>query len=733
MTVDMPSDFGIALAYCLAYDLGLDPPEHQTIGGLRGMGEGAHTESERSLTQLRALADSVLKDNPTSEYQENTPRHLQRIQQHHAYTEQQTVALIMGGATKIKQYVFESSKLPEIRGASALLDRINLVDIPALFNVSFTDVDDKQRAQEVRENFERRHHMAPPTLPDCLIYANGGEFLAFAPTKLAPQLAAEIEFLYTSETLIANSVAVWQPFSLEELAGGVGASVFWQRWADPAYRQRVEAVLGVSAAKALPKKKRFGELAAALASEKFRRREGNPSPDYQTDLGRRAPKSTPQWETFAYGRRCRSCERRLASHTFPLPEEEQAVCEACYRKLEMGWEQKRGWVKHFEHFLLTQGKEEHYYYSLDDQKIIQDVRPLCQPRRWDGARLPDRPQDLHEIAKASTPQGYVGVIYADGNNMGAFLETLRSPQAYHDFAKAVWEAMQRAVFGALAQALHPVYVQRESKKRQEPFWVHPFEILSIGGDDLFLIVPVHQALPIAIAIAQGVEEILVQDPSFQKTRTYASQQVHRCTLEATNRSDDTLQSAVGLSAGVLLADVHTPIFFQQILVEQLLKSAKRRAKELRKQDHLGGTIDFMALKSVTMITSKLDEFRISTLRVGPDRLTARPYTLLEMRQLLDTVRVLKSTRFPRSQLYALRQALWEGRLASTVDYLYFTERLGRQERDQIRAVLDQRWCQGGAAPWRRVASGAHAETVLADLIELYDFVEGGAACPDPSV
>ncbi|WP_339376874.1 hypothetical protein [Nostoc sp. 106C] len=43
------------------------------------------------------------------------------------------IGLVYGGATKIKQYVFEAAKLPDIRGASALLDRINLVDLPAFF------------------------------------------------------------------------------------------------------------------------------------------------------------------------------------------------------------------------------------------------------------------------------------------------------------------------------------------------------------------------------------------------------------------------------------------------------------------------------------------------------------------------------------------------------------------------------------------------------------------------
>lgn len=46
------------------------------------------------------------------------------------WKEDTPIGLVYGGATKIKQYVFEAAKLHEIRGASALLDRINLEDVP---------------------------------------------------------------------------------------------------------------------------------------------------------------------------------------------------------------------------------------------------------------------------------------------------------------------------------------------------------------------------------------------------------------------------------------------------------------------------------------------------------------------------------------------------------------------------------------------------------------------------
>ena len=244
MAVEISPDFVVAIAYCLAYDHLERAPNRDTLQLLRG-GAEPRTDEESWLAQTLVLAHSIVQPPVASEQAEEHLRHLQRIQEQTIHTERAQVALLMGGATKIKQYVFESAKLPEIRGASALLDRINQVDVPALFNVRYSDnPDDNLQAQKVREQFARRHGLPPPDAPECVIYANGGEFLAFAPITLAQALADEVELLYTSATLVANSVAVWQAFTPVELAGGVGASTFWQRWDVSGYPGRTQLWLG---------------------------------------------------------------------------------------------------------------------------------------------------------------------------------------------------------------------------------------------------------------------------------------------------------------------------------------------------------------------------------------------------------------------------------------------------------------------------------------------------------
>ena len=155
----------------------------------------------------------------------------------------------MGGATKIKGYFLESARLPEIRGASALLDRINLEDIPAVFGRHIRH--DPMRAKRFHKNFSKRtgHSLSAP---ECIIYAAGGSTLAFTPTCVVHEIADEMERIYTQETLVANSVAVGGTFDLLELQYGLNPT-------------------GFSEDGKIPESKCFGELTTKLAQAQLRR------------------------------------------------------------------------------------------------------------------------------------------------------------------------------------------------------------------------------------------------------------------------------------------------------------------------------------------------------------------------------------------------------------------------------------------------------------------------------
>jgi CRISPR-associated protein Cmr2 len=595
---------------------------------------------------------------------------------------QKEVALVSGGATKIKGYVFESARLPEIRGASGLLDRINLVDVPCLW-----------------EKLGCR---------DCLIYANGGEVLAFAPVSKAAWLADEIERIYTYETLVAQSVAVWQKFTLKQLRDGLLAD---EPLTD-AQAETVKQLLGYNPAE----NKTFGSLVAPLALAKFRRREANPDDD-----DRRTPqlRALAHFETVPFERRCSSCERRGAVVNARVGDDDRPLCEPCarkrvygqrakeddpsdwkwYREAQFTWEPKpqKSWVLQFAEWVNQQPLAVHQGYP------IQNIHAA---------------DDLGEIGQAATPEGFIGVVYADGNNMGGLLEELRTPVEYSQFADAVYEATKDAVFEALMRRLSPIEATDERGRRRR---IYPFEILSIGGDDFFLIVPAHVALPIACDIAKAVEEKLRNHPLFKLKDGYVWEQAQRCKKDG----EPPPQCKVSLSAGVVLADAHTPVFYLEELAGQLLKSAKRRAKWLkRERNYYGGTVDFLALKSVTMISGTVEEFRQAALTPRHGRLYARPYTIAEMEALLESIKSLKTANFPRNQLYRLRESLRRSREQSTIDYLYFLSR--DKDVQKARGDIEKKWTPSNEAlphPWRKqLEDDKQWETIWHDLVELWDFV-----------
>ncbi|MCS6862327.1 MAG: hypothetical protein NZT92_18650, partial [Abditibacteriales bacterium] len=248
-----------------------------------------------------------------------------------------------------------------------------------------------------------------------------------------------------------------------------------------------------------------------------------------------------------------------------------------------------------------------------------------------------------------------------------------------------------------------------------------------GGDDLFLIVPAHVAVRIACDIAKSVEDKLKDHRLFRWDKTYDWARVQRCRGISPEQ-----QCRVSLSVGVVIADAHTPVFYLEELAGQLLKSAKRRAKWLkRERGYYGGTVDFLALKSVTMISGTVEQFRAAALSHGDRRLYARPYTIAEMEALLKSIQSLKRTNFPRNQLYRLRASLRQGREQSTVDYLYFLSR--SDEARKARGEIEPLWTPNNHAvphPWRKqLEDDDQWETIWHDLVELWDFVPESPATP----
>ncbi|GAB4193364.1 MAG: hypothetical protein OHK0022_08150 [Roseiflexaceae bacterium] len=634
--------------------------------------------------------------------------------------ENDTIDLVYGGATKIKEYVFEAPKLPEIRGASTLLDWVNEVELPALWGTN--------NGEPNNDHALAQHG---------IIYASGGNILGFAPAGQGAQRALEIERAYTDLTLTANSVAVSDTFRLIELRYGRDPLGYWvdnfrEHWQNNELRDLLKDYYysPLSEEQEPPeerffRRKTFGELVTLLAIKYYQRRSERPF-DQGPSFFPRQP-----WDE-----RCDSSDLRPAVVEQRFDDGIRQLSAATARKLivgrvikdesrenlalrqlteEIDWGKRpdvraHSWDRRWRAFLADKGRGSRYAEALADAK--QQISPA---------------PDVHEIAGAGERE--IAMIYADGNNVGRLMATLKTPQQYAQVSQMLSEATKEAVLGALAEVLRPAG------------GFHPFEILTIGGDDLMLLVPGRHGLEIALRIAQRFEQAMaekleqmffvLQRPELLERKTRAQQpDRYRRTGEplADVLADDS--PLLGLSAGVVVARDNTPIFHLYNLSKELLDSAKKKARKQAEQKYYGGAIDFMVLRSVSIVADRIEDFRANALRGGANSLTARPYSWHELAGLLATVRALRAARVPPSQLYRLREilvpALDQGIAPSVLEYLFARTRMQPRYAEALLKYIEQAWQspdhkQGapGVPPWMRTNDGG-LETVWADMLEIYD-------------
>ena len=739
---DVASDITTALAWCLAWGEEREPRFsldvlQQMLAALKNKAEIPEEVRElvAQVRQLQGIAADYFPENLTqlkNEYPD-------------LWNQPARIGLVYGGATKIKGYVFESAKLQDIRGASALLDKINLVDLPDFFHKEHISI-----SKWLARYFPG---LEAALIPELIIYSTGGNILAFCPAAYVHDLANAIERRYTEETLTANSCAVGDSFRLLEFRFGLLRDSIentpWLDWyRDNPEHPLVEAYFGrfnseLDGAELFKNRKSFNELVGKLAAKFNVRRSGNDLPNEQRP-SRRYP---PMFETHPYIVRDES-DRRSAIAPANLPDSPW-FSDALARKRIMGQSTKlenakaQGWYYKNSKFKWQFGNIRRWWRGVGVESWVRRFDEFLKPSQQQPlsqhyygntkSREVQQARTLKEIGNGS--QGFVAYIYADGNNMGGYIQKIRTPEAYKKFSKDVSDATEQAVYIALATHLHPrrlenLPVESDSKER-EGILVHPFEIIAIGGDDVLLIVPADKALEIAKTIGDEFEKILARQEDYRLSvneQSAKSVECHRYVAETAQPS----KCRLSMSMGVLIAADNTPIYYAQNLTEQLLKSAKKKAKELNKPDYkyTGGTVDLLTLKSVTMISSNIQLFRETGLtkqKGATLKLYAAPYTLHELGGLVKTVQALQKSGFPRSQLYQIRSLLEQGKHTAILNYRYFRVRLGAEEQKLLRTQFEESWCQprtnnGNLAPWMFQESSTY-ETIWRELVDIYPFIE----------
>lgn len=534
------------------------------------------------------------------------------------------LALIAADADQIQAYVFESAKIPEVRGASALVESLNLEGLEKVI-----------------------HSFGLPN--DVLVYQGGGGAMLLVPAIAADEVQRAIEEQFVTTTHVATITTVSREVWLRDLV----------------------------------KRDRFRPLRAALIQ------------DLQI---RKLQKESPlHFEWLPFARRCQVCEVRPASERSRMADR-ALLCTPCARKrLES---RRQPLLKQFAQYLTSRVAEGDCPYL---SQVPQETRDT--PRRI------QRAEDLSEIGELSHKM--LGVIAADGDDVGRILAELNSLAEYQYFAEKLYALSKGCVFAPLTEHLR---AQKRITSNSEE-WFHPFELIALGGDDHFLIVPANKAVYIAQAIATewdgGKHKVVPPE-----------------------RSDIIPPT---LSIGLLICPQTFPLYFMHQLAEQLLQRAKTARCKANASE---GFVDFLILKSSGTPRTRAGQIQEALYRYpeGGGRgqailqLTERPYGLSAFTQLVQTASTLKQAGMTRTQRHALARSLRLGRLRSTIDVLLYWAR--RSERDekgrQIRQCLME-WLERLqvesarpiAFPWRQDEQRRRETwiTQLLDVLELMEWVE----------
>lgn len=555
------------------------------------------------------------------------------------------LAVVSGDADRVHSYVFETSKLPEIRGGSELLNYLNYDFLKELFETELAK--------------------------ECLVYNGGGSFLAITPAKMADSIIEKIEKEYPDKTGIATITCAKKdidylqfargmpPYANEDIRNlkgeGIGNWLIESHFGKDQNKWfEIKKINGEECE--ICNKKGFGEVVAPL-SVKLRMKK-----DMKEDI--------PFYEALPIGRRCSSCGKRVVvdKKVYEKTEEELWLCNVCKIKREKGVSEKLIFRENFKKFLETKNVDIENYYS----------------------KLPGNLDELTEKYG-----NYYAFIYADGNDIGALLEEIKTPAQYRHFAETLKYATENSVFESIFETFG-----KEKIKELEKL---PFEIINIGGDDVTIIM----AKPFAFMFAK----LLLKN--FEENTEKIAREFEKEKL-----------SILTMSLGMAICKATYPVYFAEKISESLLKEAKKRAKEEQPRK---SAMNYIYLK--TDIASESGKVLLDMYFERKDAnlsLIMRPYTIEDFDFIFKKAQEIRKEKLlAAAQRKAFQQVLTKGRWEAFNFIFYQITRMPRDKRGKLIKIVKEisgRFGCDESCLWklRTDSDGVIYSTPIYDLLELVE-------------
>ncbi len=342
---------------------------------------------------------------------------------------------------------------------------------------------------------------------------------------------------------------------------------------------------------------------------------------------------------------CTSCRNRYAVAEYLNQQSEEKLCQSCLSKRLIG------------------GKDAKH-------TIYQKYREYISSRYCE--QIPDNGNTYNTLEDIAE-DGFIGVVYGDANNMSYQINQLESFMMMRYFSEVTLDTVTEIVFETLYHNL--------GNKLS-------FEIIALGGDDIFLIVPGKHAYNIACEIGERFDE------------------------KFCNKS--TGENKMTMSMGVCITHDNLPVQYSFGITQELLKSAKQKAWEEQQK----GTIDWMVIENEFAGNVDL-EYRRKGQEDKPIS-TLRPYTWEQAKAIKVFVKQIEKE---KTLAFQLRQS-WYQHTQKESELFYEYQISGRDESNIPEALKQLAKVLNAKAIKHNIEYQNCLYSPWLDIIEIWDYMEG---------
>lgn len=451
---------------------------------------------------------------------------------------------------------------------------------------------------------------------ECVIYSGGSNLMCILPDTASDDLGIEIEQEFEKYCPGAQcAFIVTEPMPLGDILNG--------------YRSTYQSL-----EKQLEERKRHKITNFVRPKSKFFTNKGFKLGDETIDFSDAVEKENPV---------CCLCRVRKASYEV-RERDIKTVCGCCLHKHIAGTKMKEGYFKEYSKHT---GNE-----SLKGPDSLEDIKDN---------------------------NGYVAVIYADGNNMGSILQNVNSLPEMMLFSRTTGQTIKDIVYKGL-----------------DKYYKNKFEIVALGGDDIFIIVPGDKSIEFcAFLVDRFNEEFVNNTPKINENK-------YRTTL----------------SAGVCIGKYKTPIrvLFEQ--AENKMKSAKDISRKNRLKNCDTGSIDCLFVEDGGRRESNAKK------RDNNAKETIFPSTPHMVSKLVNIVKTFRSKKISKSSINTLKREfdMSDYQVEAKLFYLYHQSR----NKSLVEKELRDNMLTGCEYDCGYYSEAGTNFTIWKDILNLWNYTGGEA-------